>query len=221
MKTHTLLLALFAILPLAAAADRSAYFLAHGAYDDDVGTHELPGGKTLAALPTDGWVLLEKTAGRLRLEAVPVPKDGWARHLAAELPPNVERWYFRVPDAVLRDGDVAEVPLKRRALVPKLDHDYALTLGTRAFTLRAANGFRGRDGAHYQLAAEGFAWDYLLPGFGFDHQVLAAGDFDRDGRPDFVVYVSASNSGTHYLLLSGQAKAGRNLPTASLAHGGC
>lgn len=221
MNLPSRLFALLAFFPLAAIADRTPYLLVHGTYDGDVGSHEPTGGKPASALPADGWVLLEKTPSGMRLQAIAAPAGGWGPFLETELPAGIERWYFRVPDAVIRDGDVTEVPLKRRAITPRLDHDYALTLGERAFTLRATNGHKGRDGAHYQLAADGFQWDYLLPGYGFQHHVLAAGDFDRDGKPDFVVYVAASNSGAHYLLLSGQAKPGRNPPTAALAHGGC
>jgi hypothetical protein len=48
-----------------------------------------------------------------------------------------------------------------------------------------------------------------------------AGDIDRDGRPDFVVYVNGNNAGTWYLMLSSEARPGMNEPSVSLIQGGC
>ena len=44
---------------------------------------------------------------------------------------------------------------------------------------------------------------------------------DRDGKPDFIIYVNGNNSGTWYVLLSSQAKPGMNAPAAHLTATGC
>ena len=62
----------------------------------------------------------------------------------------------------------------------------------------------------------GERYEYLLDGFGWDSEIQFAGDLDRDGRPDFIVYVNGNNAGTWYVLLSSEAKPGMNEPAASL-----
>lgn len=50
---------------------------------------------------------------------------------------------------------------------------------------------------------------------------MAIGDFEGDGRPDFLFQVGGSNSSYEALILSSQARPGRNPPTAYLASWGC
>ena len=83
------------------------------------------------------------------------------------------------------------------------------------------NGLKGRAGAHYVIEQGGERYEYLLDGFGWDSEIQVAGDIDRDGRPDFIVYVNGNNAGTWYLLLSSEAKPGMNKPAASLTAHGC
>ena len=64
-------------------------------------------------------------------------------------------------------------------------------------------------------------YEYLLDGFGWDSEVQYAGDLDRDGRPDLIVYVNGNSTGTWYLLLSRLAKPGMNAPAARLSSAGC
>ena len=68
------------------------------------------------------------------------------------------------------------------------------------------NGLEGRAGAHYVIEHAGEKYEYLLDGFGWDSEIQYAGDLDRDGKPDLIVYVNGNNSGTWYLLLSSEAK---------------
>ena len=65
----------------------------------------------------------------------------------------------------------------------------------------------GRAGAHYVLEVGGATYEWLLDGFGWDSEIEYAGDLDRDGKPDLIVYVNGNNSGTWYVLLSGEEEA--------------
>ena len=46
-------------------------------------------------------------------------------------------------------------------------------------------------------------------------------DLDGDGKPDFIIRIGGNNSGIEAVLLSSQAKPGRNPATASLFAIGC
>jgi hypothetical protein len=216
----------------AQAADASGNFLLlHGNYDGDVGAHYFDrAGVSLETMPADGWFLLRKHAKGSELVAVERDARGRPAFLATladnrlesmREPPADEIAFLRVPDANLVAGPVSEVALKRRQLVPRLDYRYTLTMGAVEFALTAHNGRNGRDGAFYTIELDGASYQYLLPGYGFDHTIVFAGDIDRAGRPDFLIYVAASNAGATYLLLSSQAKPGMNVPVAMLGHGGC
>jgi Ca-activated chloride channel family protein len=222
-----------ALLPAhARAADATGNFLLlHGNYDGDVGAHYFDrAGVSLETMPADGWFLLRKHAKGSELVAVERDARGRPAFLATlaanrlesmREPPADEIAFLRVPDANLVAGPVSEVALKRRQLVPRLDYRYTLTMGAVEFALTAHNGRNGRDGAFYTIELDGAPYQYLLPGYGFDHTIVFAGDIDRDGRPDFLIDVAASNAGATYLLLSSQAKPGMNVPVAMLGHGGC
>jgi hypothetical protein len=130
-------------------------------------------------------------------------------------------FYVNLPQAALREGAVTEVALRRRALIPVNGRTYSLTQGSAPFSLTVNNGFKGRAGAHYLIERDGERYEYLLDGFGWDSEIQLAGDIDRDGRPDFIVYVNGNNAGTWYVLLSSEAKPGMNNPAASLTVHGC
>jgi hypothetical protein len=130
-------------------------------------------------------------------------------------------FYLNLPRIALREGPLTEVPLRRRALVPVNGRAYTLTLGTTPFTLTVNNGLKGRSGAHYVIELAGEKYEYLLDGFGWDSEIQYAGDLDRDGKPDFIVYVNGNNSGTWYVMLSSQSSIGMNAPVAQLTATGC
>ena len=89
------------------------------------------------------------------------------------------------------------------------------------FSLTVDNGYQGRAGAHYVVEHRAGRFEYLLDGFGWDSEIQYAGDIDRDGLPDFIVYVNGNNAGTWYVLLSSEAKPGMNAPSAALTAIGC
>jgi Ca-activated chloride channel family protein len=199
-----------------------------GHYDGDVGSFSAP----LATLPNTGWFVLVKDTAGSYVRRIPAPPQGRPQFLqeleAATFDNSAglqsalgHLYYLHLPQTPLAEGPLAEVPLKRRALIPQLGHKYELTLGSVPFALTVNNGWRGRDGAHYIVDIGSDRFEYLLPGFGWDSEVQFAGDLDRDGRPDFIVYVAGNNSGSWYVLLSSRARSGMNKPDATLTAIGC
>jgi hypothetical protein len=61
----------------------------------------------------------------------------------------------------------------------------------------------------------------LQQGDGWDVRITALGDFDRDGRPDFLFAIGGSNARHLALVLSSVARPGCNPPTAYLTATGC
>jgi len=86
---------------------------------------------------------------------------------------------------------------------------------------RAADGRPYGDGVQFSLEIDGERFDYDLGGFGWDVRLNALGDFDGDGKPDFLFGIGGNNSGHEALILSTQAKPGKNPPTAYLSSIGC
>jgi Ca-activated chloride channel family protein len=199
-----------------------------GHYDGDVGSLQVP----LADTPDTGWFVLVKDAAGSYLRRIPDAAGArplFLRELELATADNSatlqsalgQLFYLNMPRAALREGPVVEVPLRRRALVPVNGKSYALALGATPFSLTVNNGIKGRAGAHYVIEVGSDKYEYLLDGFGWDSEVQYAGDLDRDGKPDLVVYVNGNNSGTWFVLLSSQSKPGMNAPTAQLTAVGC
>lgn len=198
-----------------------------GHYDGEVGSLDAP----LQDMPDTGWFVLVKDAAGSYLRRIPEAAGGrplFLRELESATPENSaalqsalgQLFYVNLSRPALREGPVTEVPLRRRALAPVTGRAYTLALGGTPFRLTVHNGVPGRAGAHYVLDIGSATYEYLLDGFGWDSEIQYAGDIDRDGRPDLVVYVNGNSAGTWYLLLSSAAKPGMNAPTARLATSG-
>ena len=135
--------------------------------------------------------------------------------------------YLRLPEVKLRSG---ELPVYRfnngtLSINPILDHRYSLSFHGQPFVMTVRNGFKTRDGrpygrgAQYSIEYNGQKYEYSLGTQGWASRILAVMDVDGDGKPDFHI---STGDGVEYLLLSSQAKPGRNAPSASLASvGGC
>ena len=199
-----------------------------GHYDGALGSFDAP----LSEMPDAGWYVLVKDAAGSYVRRIPEARGArplFLRELELATPENSatlqsalgQLFYVNVPRTALVEGPVTEVTLRRRALSPANGRAYALTLGATPFTLTVNNGMKGRAGAHYVLDVKGVKYEYLLDGFGWDSEVQYAGDLDRDGRPDLIVYVNGNSTGTWYLLLSSLARPGMNAPAARLSSAGC
>ena len=137
--------------------------------------------------------------------------------------------YVRIPGLTWQARTVALYRFKNGSphLIPALDHRFELTLDGHPFAFTLQNGFRTADGRPYgegtqfSLELDGQRYDYDLGGYGWDVQIEAIGDVDGDGRPDFLFLLGGSNSGYEALVLSSQARPGRNPPTAYLEAWGC
>jgi hypothetical protein len=204
------------------------------------------------AWPADGWYRVTQKADGFQVSAVPTPSKGlpdflyeiamqvidpqarvYARpEMEAEV---IDTRYIRIPGVALTQGFAPTVKFSRTVLRPMLDHSYALTLGEQAFTLSVQNGQRNKAGVAYGQGAQytvsyerngqAESFTYALGAYGnFDAHstvIQAVTDLDGDGLPDFIV--QADGGAQEFLLLSTQAKPGRNAPTAVLAMdmGGC
>lgn len=136
---------------------------------------------------------------------------------------------MRVPGLLWQPGTVALHRFRNGTveLVPELGRRIELSLAGQPFAFTLQNGFRTADGRPFgsgvQLRVEvaGQQVDYNLGGYGWDVRILALGDFDRDGRPDFLFAIGGPNSSSEALVLSSVARPGRNAPTAYLTATGC
>lgn len=218
--------------------------LREGVWNGGVGTYQFPellANKSPATWPADGWVRLTQKEHVFVLDPVitpPTTRPGFLQSIAKAAESTVEGsnpeadnapLYLRVPGGKWRSGVVTPYRFKNGTsrIQPELDYRYQLKLGEQAFTLRVQNGQRTKDGkpygggAYYFIEYDGNQYEYLLEGYGWESSISTIADFDGDGKPDFLIYVGGSNSGHEYLLLSSQAKPGKNPPTASLHSMGC
>ena len=200
--------------------------------------------------PNEGWQRLEILNDRIKVSMVPTSSRQRPKFLeqiatqvtagesgtSAEPASPVETTtatentlFTRFPSLRLRTGELPLYLFKNGTpnLSPKLDHRYELNLADMRFAFTVQNGLKGRnggtygEGAQYTIEYDGKKYEYRLHEFGWDSRVNAIGDFDGDGKPDFLISVGGNNSGHEYLLLSSLARPGKNPASASLHSMGC
>ncbi|WP_431256777.1 hypothetical protein ACQ86G_19005 [Roseateles chitinivorans] len=225
--------------------------LQQGEWRGDVGTHLVPAPfdqLPAAKWPMDGWVQMspDPQAGTMTLRPLQAGEARTAlkpilshRQIAERGEPfdlgdqsglsEEGSSYVRIPGSRLKAG---VVPLHRfkngtTSLVPELGYRFQLKLGELPYAFTLQNGFRTADGRPYgegtqfTLEIGGQRYEYDLGGYGWEVRIDALGDFDGDGRPDFLFYIGGSNSSNSALVLSSQAKPGKNPPTTYLTSVGC
>lgn len=225
--------------------------LKQGEWRGDVGTYLTPApleGVPAARWPMEGWgvFMLDAQAATLTIrplspaEAKERFKPILAQRLVAEQkqgfdlandPPadTSDDRYVRVPGLAWKPGTV---PLHRfkngtSSLTPELGYRFQLQLGQLPYAFTLQNGFRTADGRPYgegtqfTLEVGGQRYEYDLGGYGWDVRIVAIGDFDGDGKPDFIFDLGGSNSGHEALVLSSKARPGKNPPTTYLSAVGC
>jgi hypothetical protein len=200
--------------------------------------------------PMDGWGVLAVNEAQATLSITPLSVAQARQRLKpitdqlvlAEASPRADvgqpneppagtesEMYVRVPGLVWRAGTV---PLHRfrngtPSLLPELGRRIELTMAGKPFAFTAQNGFRTPDGRPYgegvqfSLEVDGQRYEYDLGGYGWNVRITALGDFDGDGRPDFLFAIGGPNASHVALVLSSVAKPGRNPPTAYLTGTGC
>lgn len=146
-----------------------------------------------------------------------------------ETPDLAADLYARVPGLDWKAGSVSLHRFKNgtTSLTPELGHRFQMSLNGKPYAFTVQNGFRTADGRPYgegtqfTLEVDGERYEYDLGGYGWAVGLTALGDFDGDGKPDFLFGIGGSNSGHEALILSTQAKPGKNPPTAYLTGVGC
>jgi hypothetical protein len=225
--------------------------LRQGEWGGDVGSFAVPPpfeGMPVRQWPMDGWAVLMLDARRATLTIRPLAEaearerfkpitelltraeaqvyDGIPHEAPAEVASEL---YVRVPDVAWKAGTV---PVHRfrngtTTLQPELGYRFQMKLNDRPYAFTLENGFRTPEGRPYggggqfSLEIDGERFDYDLGGYDWDVRLTALGDFDGDGKPDFLFDIGDNNSGHEALILSGQARPGKNPPTAYLTMGGC
>jgi hypothetical protein len=152
----------------------------------------------------------------------PWPQEGWFRVVPLDLAVEVravkptdavttaavDAMYFREPGVALQEGRRPGYGYPEVLQQPRMGVRHELSLAGTPFSLVAAYV---SDGIEYTLTYGGASHNYVLGGAGADHTVVRAiADLDGDRQPDFVIDVD----GGVYLLLSTQARPGRNAPSA-------
>lgn len=225
--------------------------LRQGEWGGSVGTFLIPApfeGTTANQWPMDGWAVLMLDAQAATLTIRPLAtaearerfKPITTQVTRAEAEPSegnlpetpddvVSDLYARVPGVVWKAGSVPIHRFKNgtTTLLPELGYRFQMKLNDRPYAFTVQNGMRTADGRPYgegvqfSLEIGGERFDYDLGGFGWDVRLNALGDFDGDGKPDFLFGIGGNNSGHEALILSTQAKPGKNPPTAYLSSVGC
>lgn len=222
-----------------------------GEWGGDVGTYLIPApfeNKPARQWPMADWVVLmiDDAAGTLTVRPL---AENEARQRLAPIVQQVTRaaeqpgpselkevsaeeaadLFVRTPGVAWQAGSV---PLHRfkngtPTLQPELGYRFQMALNGQPYAFTVQNGFRTADGRPYgsgvqfTLEIDGQRYEYDLGGYGWEVSIRALGDFDHDGKPDFLFYIGGGNSSNEALVLSSMAKPGKNPPSAYLTAVGC
>lgn len=225
--------------------------LRQGEWGGSVGTFLIPApfeGRTAHQWPMDGWAVLMLDAQAATLTIRPLAAaearerfkpitdqvtraetQAFEGNLQDVSPDVAADLYVRVPGVAWKAGSVPIHRFKNGTtmLQPELGYRFQMTLNDKPYAFMVQNGFRTADGRPYgegvqfSLEIDGERFDYDLGGFGWMVQLKALGDFDGDGKPDFLFDIGGNNTSHEALILSTQAKPGKNPPTAYLSSIGC
>jgi hypothetical protein len=149
----------------------------------------------------EGWYEIAVRDDAVHVRAVAQPRCGEAVSQNA--------MYLHRPGAALVEGVRVNHGMPSGALRPVVGQKYTRTLGRTEFGFRV---WSNAVGTAYVISYDGEDHEYLLGLPAAATTVHAIADLDGDRKPDFVVEVG----GEVFLLLSSDAKAGMNLPSAQL-----
>jgi hypothetical protein len=114
----------------------------------------------------------------------------------------------------LKEGARRQYRYLEKVAQPKTGKEYQLTFGKTPFSFIVASD---ANGTQLTVGYGGEMHDYLLGLPASQTRIEGIADLDGDGMPDFIVDVGDDT----YLLLSTQAHAGSNRPSAQLFGCGC
>jgi hypothetical protein len=149
----------------------------------------------------EGWYEIAVTGDAVNVRAVAQPRSSE--------PVRQDAMYLHMPGAALTEGVRVNHGFTKEEFRPVVGREYRRTLGRTDYSFRVTSDAVGTS---YVIQYAGEKHEYLLGLPAAATKVHAIADLDGDRKPDFVVEVG----GDIFLLLSGQAKAGLNLPTAQL-----
>jgi hypothetical protein len=122
--------------------------------------------------------------------------------------------FIRVPGVQLHQGNINSYRFQNgtSALVPMLNHRYDLTHEGQSFSFK----FTKQYGINLAIEYDGLAFHYALDMQAEKAHVGSIADIDGDGKPDFIVSSIGEASTSEHVILSSQAKPGKNKSTARL-----
>ena len=224
--------------------------LRHGNWNQYIGSYQVPSAwreRPTRSWPMDGWALFVIDAKAATMSVQPLAAADARRQLkpildqvelakqetkdepASAPPGTANQTFVRVPGLAWQARTVTLYRFRNGTprLVPAPGHRYELELAGKpfAFTVRSERRAPDLVATRFSLEVDGQRHDYDLSEHGQGVRIEAVGDFDGDGQPDFVfslggVDIASEDGSDEALVLSSQARPGRNPPTAALFYGG-